>query len=47
MAKREISEDEYEAIEGILKTLAGFTVEQAEIILKVVAAELKTKAVIE
>ena len=47
MAKREFTIDETKAVEEILKILAGFTVEQAEAILKAVGSELKERAVIE
>lgn len=47
MAKREITEDEQQSIKAIFDELAGYTVEQAEAILKAVAAQIKERAVIE
>lgn len=47
MPKRELSADESKTVSEILKSLAGYTVEQAEAILKQVASELKERAVIE
>lgn len=47
MAKVELTDDEETTAEDILKTLAGYTVKQAEAILKEVAARLKERAVIE
>lgn len=47
MSKREISIEEQESIDAIIKILAGYNLEQAEVILKAVAAEVKERAVIE
>lgn len=45
--KIELESDEKTTAEEILKMLAGYTVKQAEMILKTVAGELKKRAVIE
>lgn len=47
MAKRDLNTEEQEAVDNILKELAGFNVEQAEAILREVNAQLKERAVIE
>lgn len=47
MAKHEWTDEELATVQEILKLLAGYTVEQAEAILKAVAGELKERAVIE
>ena len=47
MAKRELNNEEQQTVENILKELAGFNVEQAETILRAVAAQIKERAVIE
>ena len=44
---RELDNTELEASEQILKIMAGFTVEQAEAILRTVKKMLKERAVIE
>ena len=45
--KRDLSVEETESEEAILKELAGYTVEQAEAILSAVKTDLKSRAVIE
>ena len=45
--KIELESDEQKSADDILKILAGYTVRQAETILKAVASELKDRAVIE
>ena len=45
--KRELTDDEQKSMEAIFEELAGYTVEQAEKILKAVAAQIKERAVIE
>lgn len=47
MSKREISTEEQESIDEIIKILTGYNLEQAEVILKAVAALIKERAVIE
>lgn len=46
MAKRDLTVDEEVSANEILKTLCGYTVEQAEAILKFVGGQLKERAVI-
>ena len=45
--KRELNTEEQQTADEMLKMLAGFTVEQAEAILKYVSSQLKERAVIE
>lgn len=45
--KIELDPEEQRTADEILKMLAGYTVRQAETILKAVASELKDRAVIE
>lgn len=47
MAKHEFTPDEEKSVDEILNSLAGYTVEQAEAILKQVTTEIKNRAVIE
>lgn len=47
MAKHEFTNDEQKSIQAIFDELAGYTVEQAEAILKAVASQIKERAVIE
>lgn len=47
MAKHELTDDEQKSIQAIFDELAGYTVEQAEAILKAVASQIKERAVIE
>lgn len=47
MAKRELSEDEETSVKNIFKELAGYTIEEAETILKAVAAKIRESAIIE
>lgn len=47
MSKRELSIDEQESIDKIIEILTGYNLEQAEVILKAVAALIKERAVIE
>ena len=45
--KRELTPDEEASVVRIIKELCGYSVEQAEAILKVVGGELKERAIIE
>lgn len=45
--KRELNEEEQEAMEKIFRELVGFTVEQAKLILSTLVKNLEEKAVIE
>ena len=45
--KRELNEDQENSIKNIMKELAGYTVEEAETIIKTVAAKIKEYAIIE
>ena len=45
--KRELNTEEQSTADEMLKSLAGYTVEQAEAILKFVASQLKERAAIE
>lgn len=44
---RELSVDEETSVKEIMKELAGYTVEQAETIIKTVAAKIKECAIVE
>ena len=45
--KRELSVDEESSVKVIMKELSGYTVEEAEAIIKTVAAKIKECAVVE
>lgn len=47
MAKRELTETEQASVANIIKELCGYSVEEAEFILRTVAAKIKEYAVIE
>lgn len=47
MAKRELSEDEETSVKTIMKELTGYSVEEAETIIKTVAAKIKECAIVE
>lgn len=49
MAKkmRELSVDEETSVKSIMKELAGYTVEEAETIIRTVAAKIKECAIVE
>lgn len=44
---RELSVDEETSVKEIMKELAGYTVEEAEIIIRTVAAKIKECAIVE
>lgn len=44
---RELNGDEETSVQNIIKELAGYTVEQAETIIKTVAAKIKECAIVE
>lgn len=44
---RELSEDEETSVKNIIDELAGYTVEEAETIIKTVAAKIKECAIVE
>lgn len=45
--KRELSADEETSVKNIINELSGYTVEEAETIIKIVTAKIKECAVIE
>lgn len=47
MAKRELSVDEEISVKNIIKELCGYSVEEADFILKNVAAQIRECAIIE
>lgn len=45
--KRELSENETQSVKAIIHELCGYSIEEAELILKNVAAQIRAFAVIE
>ena len=45
--KRELSENESQSVKAIFNELCGYSIEEAEFILKNVAAQIRERAIIE
>lgn len=47
MAKRELTDNEQDSVDAIIAELCGYSIDEAEMILKIVAARIRECAIIE
>lgn len=47
MAKRELTDSEQNSVDAIIQELCGYSIDEAEMILKIVAARIRECAIIE